>query len=64
MENSWKCPHEGCAGAAIDAWRWEEVRSIEPEFALHPIPGRVYKIHAFDWEMETGTNDGAEDPGG
>jgi len=64
MENGWSCPADGCSAVAVDAWRWEEVRSIEPDFALHPIPGRVYKVHAFDWEIDAGQPDEPDDSGG
>ena len=36
----------------MDAWRWEEVRIAESDFPRHPILGRVYKLYAFEGEIE------------
>jgi hypothetical protein len=58
-DNDWRCPSADCSGRPDDAWRWEEVRAVDPDFPNHPILGRVYKLYAFDWEIECAPDDDA-----
>ncbi len=51
VDKAWRCPHDECAADTRDAWRWEEIRSIESDFPRHPIPGRVYQLYAFEGEI-------------
>jgi hypothetical protein len=58
----WHCPDPKCDGAADDAWRWEEVRAVEPGFPSHPLLTRRYKLYAFDSEIEASMQDAVVDP--
>jgi hypothetical protein len=40
------CPYDGCSGdAVLDAWDWNKVREVHPEYPAIPLYGVVYPLY-------------------
>ena len=45
VQNGWECPGEDCDGSPLDAWRWERVLEVNPEYPENPNSGEVWGMY-------------------